>query len=77
MAFRKGHYIVRLPLSFILYLSTTIMSNAASFDCKTAVLPLDQLICSTPKLSEADADLGNVYQALVAERPDKIQTLQR
>jgi uncharacterized protein len=75
MAFRKGHYIVRLPLSFILYLCTTMMSNAASFDCKTAVLPLDQLICSTPKLSEADADLGSVYKALVAEHPDKIRML--
>jgi uncharacterized protein len=46
----------------LLLASAPTAAAAASFDCATATLPHDKLICASPTLSAADEDMTAAYQ---------------
>lgn len=44
---------------------------AMAIDCAKAASPTDKLVCSDPRLKEADADLNRAYAALLKKAPDE------
>jgi len=69
---------------FLLALLGWLMSvtvQAASFDCSTAASTMEKVICETPELSKADAEMANYYfklmKTLTAENAKELKTEQR
>lgn len=59
------------PLSLVVALFVTLPTFAASFDCSKAETPIDKAICTTPKLSALDDDLGAAYKLAMGSAVDK------
>ncbi len=55
--------ILTLTIIILMFLKDTT-SPAASFECQRAKAEVELMICKSPKLNDADTQLGNVYRKL-------------
>ena len=52
-----------LLISFLFFMP--LIANAEAINCKMAKTAQDKMICSNPKLIEADTKLGNTYKEII------------